>query len=103
MTTFLPANSAAGSTSAPPSGVACLMVTEGIFWPLVIMAIPYHRASPPADRHLQADRGRSGVRVCGRPGIGAAAGPTCEREPRGAAGPGAAQLDGACRRFGRRG
>src|SRR5690348_1314969 len=58
MTTFLPANSAAGSTSAPPSAVACLMVTDGIFWPLVIMALPYHRASFRLDSHVHADRGR---------------------------------------------
>src|SRR5690349_4051079 len=37
MTTFLPANSSAGLTSAPPSAVACLMVTDGIFWPTSIM------------------------------------------------------------------
>src|SRR5262249_57825242 len=43
ITTFLPANSAAGSTSEPPSGVACLMVTDGILVPVLIMAIRYHR------------------------------------------------------------
>ena len=51
--TFLPANSAAGSTSAPPSGVACLMVTDGIFWPAAIMAI----ALP------QSHRARAGTRA----------------------------------------
>ena len=62
ITTFLPANSAAGSTSAPPSGVACLMVTEGIFSPAADHGdrLP-HSAAASAQARANERAARSGV------------------------------------------
>src|SRR5215470_2492140 len=62
MMTFLPANSAAGSTSAPPSGVACLIVTDGIFEPGLIMAKRYHRPRWRDGTCGRTATGRSGAR-----------------------------------------